>query len=182
MLSLLRLECKQKNYSNPSRIRIFLFLSYSFGIETVNTFIHYVVPLKPYPISDQNGQSLDSFSDQNGAKTLPNGAAHTSVYGLYKGVPPPPSPRAWKTNPKSKRHIKKLIWLCCVILRYPSCFDLMTWRRDSACFSRESRRSRSELRTLGYLIPLQWWMIACNINQREGNREQENSPSPLAVI
>ena len=92
MLSLLRLECKQKNYSNPSRIRIFLFLSYSFGIETVNTFIHYVVPLKPYPISDQNGQSLDSFSDQNGAKTLPNGAAHTSVYGLYKGVPPPLPP------------------------------------------------------------------------------------------
>ena len=37
---LLRLECKQKNSSNPFRIRIFLFLSYSFGIETINTFIH----------------------------------------------------------------------------------------------------------------------------------------------
>ena len=32
MLSLLRLERKQKNYSNQFRIRIFLFLSYSFGI------------------------------------------------------------------------------------------------------------------------------------------------------
>ena len=40
LLSLLRLERKQKNSSNPFRIRIFLFLSYSFGIETINTFIH----------------------------------------------------------------------------------------------------------------------------------------------
>ena len=30
----------QKNSSNPFRVRIFLFLSYSFGIETINTFIH----------------------------------------------------------------------------------------------------------------------------------------------
>ena len=40
MLSLLRLERKQTNASNPFRIRIFRFLSYSFGIETINTFIH----------------------------------------------------------------------------------------------------------------------------------------------
>ena len=51
MLSLLRLERKQKNYSNPFRIRIFLFLSYSFGIETINTFIHSVVPSKTIPDS-----------------------------------------------------------------------------------------------------------------------------------
>ena len=38
MLSLLRLECKQKNSSKPFQIRIFLFLSYSSGIETINTF------------------------------------------------------------------------------------------------------------------------------------------------
>ena len=37
---LIRLERKQKNSSNPFRIRIFLFLSYSLGIETINTFIH----------------------------------------------------------------------------------------------------------------------------------------------
>ena len=35
---LLRLECKQKNSSKPFQIRIFLFLSYSSGIETINTF------------------------------------------------------------------------------------------------------------------------------------------------
>ena len=40
MLSLLRLERKQKISSNPFQIRILLFLSYSFGIETMNTFIH----------------------------------------------------------------------------------------------------------------------------------------------
>ena len=35
------LERKQKDSSNPFRIRIFLFLSYSFGIETIKyTFIH----------------------------------------------------------------------------------------------------------------------------------------------
>ena len=40
MLSLLRLQRKQTNSSNPFRIRTFLFLSYSFAIETINTFIH----------------------------------------------------------------------------------------------------------------------------------------------
>ena len=40
MLSFFRLERKQTNSSNPFRVRIFLFLSYSFGIETINAFIH----------------------------------------------------------------------------------------------------------------------------------------------
>ena len=40
MLPLLRLERKQTNSSNLFGIRIFLFLSYSFGIETINTFKH----------------------------------------------------------------------------------------------------------------------------------------------
>ena len=52
----LRLKRKQKNYSNPFLNRIFLFLFYSFGIETINTFIHSAVPSKLYPIQDQNGQ------------------------------------------------------------------------------------------------------------------------------
>ena len=37
IMSLLRLERKQTNSSKPFRIRIFLFLSYSFGTETINT-------------------------------------------------------------------------------------------------------------------------------------------------
>ena len=41
-----------------------------------------VFPLKPYPNSDQNGQSLYPFSDQNGAKPKPLWDSK------YKGVPP----------------------------------------------------------------------------------------------
>ena len=37
-LSLIRLE--RNFFSNPFRIRVFLFLSYSFGMETIDTFIH----------------------------------------------------------------------------------------------------------------------------------------------
>ena len=41
MSSILRLEQQQKRFlQNPIRIRLFLFLSYSFGIETINTFVH----------------------------------------------------------------------------------------------------------------------------------------------
>ena len=36
---------------NPFQIRIFLFLSYSFGIETINTFINSLVPSKTIPDS-----------------------------------------------------------------------------------------------------------------------------------
>ena len=39
MPSLLRLECKQRNSTNPFPIRIFIFLSYSFEIETINAII-----------------------------------------------------------------------------------------------------------------------------------------------
>ena len=61
-----------------------LFLSYSFGTETTNTFIHRpVVPLKTTPYSRSNGQSGHPLSDRYGAKTIPFGAAHT-----YMGVPP----------------------------------------------------------------------------------------------
>ena len=50
-----------------------------------------VVRQKPYPIPDQNGQSLYPFSDQNGTKTLPFGAAHTYI-------PPPPPGDATRTD------------------------------------------------------------------------------------
>ena len=32
---------------------------------------------KPFPIPEQNGQSVFPFSDQNGAKTLPDGGGST---------------------------------------------------------------------------------------------------------
>ena len=88
MSSIVRLERKQKNSLTAYRICTFLFRSYLFGIETINTFTHsrclradvsyflcctrktkeigdvcmqaniLVVPPKPYPIPDQNGQSV----------------------------------------------------------------------------------------------------------------------------
>ena len=59
---LLRLECKQKNSSNPFRIRIFLFLSHSFGFETIHTLIHSVVPSKTIPDSRPKwGKSIPVF-------------------------------------------------------------------------------------------------------------------------
>ena len=84
MLSLLRLERKKKkNSSNPLRIRMFLFLSYSFGIETINTFINSCSSLENHTrFQTKNVQSVYPFLDQNGAKTLPDGAAH-DLYMLY---------------------------------------------------------------------------------------------------
>ena len=77
MLSLLTLERKQTNSSNSFRIRIFFFLSYSFGMEAINFSYILVVPSKTMPDSRLKWASVHPFSDQNGAKTLPDGAAHT---------------------------------------------------------------------------------------------------------
>ena len=75
MLSLLRLERKQNISSNPFRIRIFLFLSYSFGIKTINTFIH------------------SRSSLENTTRFQPVVAAH--IYRAYIREYPPPPLRAW---------------------------------------------------------------------------------------
>ena len=81
-------------FSSNDLFWLFVFLSYSFGVEKTNTFINaLVVPLKPYPISDHNGQNLYPFSDQNGSKTIPFGAAHTYIADIGEYRPPPPPPR-----------------------------------------------------------------------------------------
>ena len=75
-----KLERKQKNSPNAFRIRTFLFRSYSFGTETINTSIHVCSRSsleKLYPIPDQNGQSVFRPKRPK-TRTLP----------LYKGVPP----------------------------------------------------------------------------------------------
>ena len=93
MLSLLRLERKQNNYSNPFRIRIFLFLSYSSGIETISTFIHSVVPSKTQPDSRPKwAKCIPVFRPKR--RKNPTRWGGTYVYGLYKGVAPPPPPGA----------------------------------------------------------------------------------------
>ena len=91
MLSLLSRQSANKNYSNPFRIRIFLFLAYSFGIVTVNTFIHSVVPSKTIPDSRPIWAKCIPVFRPKRRKTPPRRGG-TYLYGLYKGVPPPTPP------------------------------------------------------------------------------------------
>ena len=94
MLALLSLERKQNYSSNPIRIRKFLFLSYSFGIETINTFIHFrkCPRRKPYP-----------FSDQNSTKTLPDGVAHTCILAYIGEYPP--GLEGWRFEKEDNMHL-----------------------------------------------------------------------------
>ena len=90
-LSLLRLERKQNNYSNPLRIRIFLFLSYSFG--TINTFIHSVVPSKTTPdCRPKWAKCIPVFRPKwhKNPTRSSDGAAHTSMAYIKETLPPPP--------------------------------------------------------------------------------------------
>ena len=89
MLSLLSRQSANKNYSNPFRIRIFLFLAYSFGIETINTFIHSVVPSKTIPDSRPIWAKCKPVFRPKRRKT-PTRWGGIYLYGLYKGVPPLP--------------------------------------------------------------------------------------------
>ena len=109
MSLLLRLEHKQKNSSNTFRIRIFLFLSYSFGTETINTFIHSVVSSKTIPVSDQNG-----------AKSLPDGTSHTYMTYMKEYPPPPPPPG---------QEISSKIWILYspIIVFKKQCHKLRPW-------------------------------------------------------
>ena len=68
--------CKQKNSSNAFQIRIFLLLSYSFGIETINMFIHSHSTLENHTRFQTNmGKVYTCFQ----TKTRPGGAAHTYI-------------------------------------------------------------------------------------------------------
>ena len=57
----------------------FLFLYYSFGVEKTNTFIRSCRSLENHTRFNFTGQNLYPFSDQNGSKTIPFGAAHTYI-------------------------------------------------------------------------------------------------------
>ena len=87
MLSLLRLERKQKNYSNPFRISIFLFLSYSFGIETVNTLIQSVVPSKTR-FQTKMGKAYTRFQTKTAQKHNPM-RRHMPIWPYMREYPPP---------------------------------------------------------------------------------------------
>ena len=50
-------------------------------------------PRKPWPIPEQNEQSVYPFSDQKAPKTIPFGAAHTYMAYKKEQLPPPPPGR-----------------------------------------------------------------------------------------
>ena len=93
-LSLLRLERKQKKlFKSISNSHIFLFLSYSFGIETINTFIPYVVLSKTIPDSRPKwAKCIPVFRPKRRKNTTrsSDGAAHTSMAYIKEPPPPPP--------------------------------------------------------------------------------------------
>ena len=66
-VTLIRLQRKQKKFFK-SVSNSHISLSYSFGIDMINTFIHSRSSLKNHT-RDQTGQSVHPFSDQKGAKT-----------------------------------------------------------------------------------------------------------------
>ena len=81
-----KFKCERKNEKNSGRsskmtpsckwpVRIFLYLSYSFGIETINTFIHSRSSLENHTrFQTKMGKVYSRFQlDQNGAKALPDG-------------------------------------------------------------------------------------------------------------
>ena len=80
----------QKNSSNSFRVRIVFFLSYLFGIETINTFIHSVVPSKTIPDSRPKwAKCIPVFRPKRHKNPTRWGGTH--LCSLYKGVPPPPA-------------------------------------------------------------------------------------------
>ena len=111
MLSLLTLERKQTNSSNPfsnSHISLSFLLIWNWNDKYLHTLPYF--PRKPYPIPDQNGQSVYPFSDQNGAKTLPDGAAHTSIAYIREYTPGISSTWRYKILPEVI--VFKNLWYC----------------------------------------------------------------------
>ena len=88
MLSLLRLECKQtENSSNPFRICIFFFLSYSSGIEMIKTFIQSHSSLRNHTrFQTKMGKVYTRFQTKTPQKPYPMGRhIPTCALGLREG-------------------------------------------------------------------------------------------------
>ena len=89
MLSLLTLERKQKKFFKfISNSHIFLFLSYSFEMETINFSYIPVVPSKTKPDSRLKwAKCIPVFRAKQ--RKNPTRWGGTCLFGLYKGAPPP---------------------------------------------------------------------------------------------
>ena len=82
------LERKPKKYSNPFRIRIFLFLSSSFEIETINTFIRSRSSLESHTRFQTKMGKVYTRLQTKTAQKPHNGTAHTYI-AYIREYPPP---------------------------------------------------------------------------------------------
>ena len=86
MLSLPCLERKENNFSNAFLICIFLFLSCSFRIQTINTLISSRSSLENHTrFQTKMDKVYTRFQNKTAQKPYPMGRQ----ISLYKGVPPP---------------------------------------------------------------------------------------------
>ena len=97
MLIFRRLERKQTISSNEFRIRIFPIHSYSFGIETIDTFIHFRISLEKHTLfQTKMGKMYTRFHTKTAQKPLLFGAAHTHMAFLReRSSPPPPGTKSY---------------------------------------------------------------------------------------
>ena len=81
-------SAKQKKFFKAisnSHVSISFLLIWNWNYKYVYRLPYF--PRKPYPTPDQNGQIEYPFSNQNGAKTLPNGAGHTYIAHIREYPP-----------------------------------------------------------------------------------------------
>ena len=86
---LLRLEHKPKIYSNAFRIRIFLFRSFSFRIDTINTLIRSRCSLENH--TRFHRKIYTRFRTEKVHKPYPLGR-HIPIWLFHLPPPPPPPP------------------------------------------------------------------------------------------
>ena len=111
MLSLLRLEREQKNSSNSFRICIFLFLSYSLRIETINTFIHSRSSIENHTrFQTKMSKVYTAFRPKRRKNPTRWGGPY--LYSLYEGVP------LWAISTR-QNIIQYIVQLVFLIYTYP---------------------------------------------------------------
>ena len=84
-----QIRAQTKNSSHAFLICVFLFLSYSFGIETINSFIH----VRSRSSLESRLKWAKCFQTKNAQR--PYLLRRTYLYGLYKGVLPRSWPLSW---------------------------------------------------------------------------------------
>ena len=136
-------------FSSNDIFWILLFLYYSFGVEKTKSFIRSRGSLENHT---QFKTIIYPFSDENGSKTIPFGAAHTYIACI--GEYPPPGASARSSNGKNKffRYSFGLpVWTGCPRIGIPHLFG-----QDPNNYVRNSKFK------LGYFIRLcEHFTVAC---------------------